>query len=138
MEGRSLASIWKCFSQHYVGESMKMFNLMLQFLLIPQWNGEQDTSRSMPGSDLQLFPIFLKTNFLIRSFLKFRKIDELTLFLKEKRNRRDARKSYWKNVFWLSPDFYICKKRAPVSRIHPCVRSSFVHLACPLLSKLKK
>ncbi len=58
IEGRSLASIWKCFSQHYIGESMEMFNLVLQFLLIPQWNGEQDTSRSMPGSDLQLVPTF--------------------------------------------------------------------------------
>ena len=58
IEGRYLASIWKCFSQHYIGESMEMFNLVLQFLLIPQWNGEQDTSRSMPGSDLQLVPTF--------------------------------------------------------------------------------
>ena len=58
IEGRSLASIWKCFGQHYIGESMEMFNLVLQFLLIPQWNGEQDTSSSMPGSDLQLFPTF--------------------------------------------------------------------------------
>ena len=58
IEGRYLASIWKCFNQHYIGKSMEMFNLVLQFLLIPQWNGEQDTSRSMPGSDLQLFPTF--------------------------------------------------------------------------------
>ena len=58
IEGRHLASIWRCFEQRYVGESMEMFNLMLQFPLIPQWNAEQVTSKSMPGSDLQLVPTF--------------------------------------------------------------------------------
>ena len=58
IEGRYLASIWKCFNQHYIGKSMEMFNLVLQFPLIPQWNVEQDASRSMPGSDLQLVPTF--------------------------------------------------------------------------------
>ena len=45
IEGRHLASIWRCFDQHYVGESMEMFNLVLQFPLIPQWNAEQVTSK---------------------------------------------------------------------------------------------
>ena len=54
IEGRYLASIWKRFDQHYIGESMKMFILVLQFPLIPQWNAEQDLSRSMPDIDLQL------------------------------------------------------------------------------------
>ena len=54
IEGCYLASIWKCFVQHYIGESMEMFNMVLQFPLIPQWNAEQDTSRSMPDCDLQL------------------------------------------------------------------------------------
>ncbi len=58
IEGRYLASIWKCFNQICIGKSMEMFNLVLQFLLIPQWNAEQDASRSMPGSDLQLVPTF--------------------------------------------------------------------------------
>ena len=58
IEGRNLASIWKCFDQHYIGEAMEMFNLVLQFPLIPQWNAEQDTSRSMPSSDIQLVPTF--------------------------------------------------------------------------------
>ena len=53
IEGRYLASIWKRFDQHYIGESMKMFILVLQFPLIPQWNAEQNTPRPMPGSDLQ-------------------------------------------------------------------------------------
>ena len=54
IEGRYLASIWKCFDQHYTEESMEMFNLVLQFPLIPQWNAGQGTSRSMPDCDLQL------------------------------------------------------------------------------------
>ena len=58
IEGRYLASICKRFDQHYIGESMKMFILVLQFPLIPQWNAEQDTSGSMPCSDLQLVPTF--------------------------------------------------------------------------------
>ena len=33
IEGRNLASIWKCFDQHYIGESMEMFNMVLQFPL---------------------------------------------------------------------------------------------------------
>ena len=44
--------------------------MVLQFPLIPQWNAEQDTSRSMPDCELQLALTFLKTNFLDRSFLK--------------------------------------------------------------------
>ena len=58
IEGRYLTMIWKCFNQHYIGKSMEMFNLVLQFPLIPQWNAEQVTSKSMPGSDLQLVPTF--------------------------------------------------------------------------------
>ena len=58
IEGRYLASIWKYFNQHYIRKSMEMFNLVLQFPLIPQWNVEQDASRSMRGSDLQLVPTF--------------------------------------------------------------------------------
>ena len=70
IEGRHLASIRKCFHQHYIGESMEIFNLVLHFLLIPQWNGEQDTSRSMPGSDLQLFPFFFEYEFFDSVFFK--------------------------------------------------------------------
>ena len=58
IEGRSLTSIWKCFSQRYIGEPMEMFNLVLQFPSIPQWNARQDASRSMPDSNLQLVPTF--------------------------------------------------------------------------------
>ena len=58
IEDRNLASIWKCFDQHYIEESMEKFNMVLQFPLIPQWNAGQGTSRSMAGSDLQLVPIF--------------------------------------------------------------------------------
>ena len=58
IEGRYLVSIWKYFNQHYIGKSMEMFNLVLQFPVIPQWNVEQDASRSMPGGDLQLVPTF--------------------------------------------------------------------------------
>ena len=38
IEGRYLASIWKCLDQHHIGESMEVFNLVLQFPLIPQWD----------------------------------------------------------------------------------------------------
>ena len=58
IEGRYMASIWKCFDQHYIGESIEMLNLMLQFPLILQWNAEQNMSRSMPGSTLQLVVTF--------------------------------------------------------------------------------
>ena len=40
IEGRYLASIWKCFSQCYIGKSMKMFNLVLQFPLISLCNAD--------------------------------------------------------------------------------------------------
>ena len=58
IEGRYLASIWKCFVQHYIGESMEMLSLMLQFPLILQWNAEQNMSRSTPGSNLQFVVTF--------------------------------------------------------------------------------
>ena len=48
---------------HYIGKPMEMFNLVLQFPLIPQWNVEQDASRSMRGSDLQLVPTFFEDDF---------------------------------------------------------------------------
>ena len=63
IEGGNLASIWKCFDQHYIGESIEMFYLVLQFPLIPQWNAEQDISRSMPSSDLRLVPTFFQDEF---------------------------------------------------------------------------
>ncbi len=53
-----LGSISKCFDHHYIGESMEMFNLVLQFPLIPQWDTEHDISKSMPGSNLQLVVTF--------------------------------------------------------------------------------
>ena len=56
-------SIWKCFDQHYIGDSMEMCNLVLQFPLIPQWNAEQDISRSVPVSNLQLVVTFDSINF---------------------------------------------------------------------------
>ena len=95
------------------------FNVVWQFLLIPQWNGEQDTSRSMPGSDLQLFSTFFEDEFFDSVFFKVPENWRTNAFLREIPNRHDARKSYWKSDARLSPDFYIYKKRAPVSRIRP-------------------
>ena len=60
-EGCYLASIWKCIGQHYIGESMEMFNIQRHDIAISidsLWNAEQDISKSMPGSNLQLVVTF--------------------------------------------------------------------------------
>ena len=97
IEGRYLASIWKCFDQHYIGESIEMFNLMLQFPLILQWNAEQNMSRSMPGSNLQLVVSFCSSKFCSSLFYEKTKVptSDVVFFTKIKNlGKRDEQKIF--------------------------------------------
>ena len=68
------------------------------FPLIPQWNVEQDASRSMPGSDLQVVPTFFWRR--IFSFGLFKKDREAILirsFLQSFTIGVTVRNFYWKS-----------------------------------------
>ena len=54
LEGRYLASIWKCLAQRSIEESMEIATPDWTFPLIPLGNADQNISISMPDCDLQL------------------------------------------------------------------------------------
>ena len=98
-----LASIWRCFDQHYIGESIEMLNLMLQFALIVQWNAEQSMSRSMPDSSIQLVVTFCSNKIKVPT-------SDVVFFTKIKNSgKRDAHKIFRRIVHFSEFSRYLLK-----------------------------